>query len=133
MPSDLGRSESLEAALGWAAGEPASGRSRLSTWIRYERIWEVVADIPAGRVATYGDLARMAGLTNGARQAGRAMRHCPPELELPWHRVVAAGGRIALEGERGREQRRRLERESVPFAGARVRLDLCRWEAAGGP
>ncbi len=70
----------------------------------------------------------MAGMAGGARQAGRAMRLCPPELALPWHRVLAAGGRIALPGERGREQRRRLERESVPFAGARVRLEQCRWE-----
>ena len=91
----------------------------------------MVAAIPRGRVATYGDVARMAGLPSGARQAGRAMRCCPPELALPWHRVVAADGRIALPGEHGREQRCRLEWESVPFAGSKVRLERCRWEPAG--
>lgn len=74
----------------------------------------------------------MAGIAGGARQAGRAMRLCPHDLALPWHRVLAAGGRIALPGERGSEQRRRLERESVPFAGAKVRLERCRWEPETG-
>lgn len=111
-----------------AAGALLTGQAAGSAWIRYQEIWSVVARIPRGQVATYGDLARLAGIPGRARQAGRAMRSCPPELALPWHRVVAAGGRIALPGERGRQQRRRLERENVPFAGARVRLERCRWE-----
>ena len=112
------------------ASDPLAPRPERSTLIRYQEIWAVVARIPPGKVATYGDIARMAGIHGGARQAGRAMRYCPPELALPWHRVIAAGGRIALTGEHGREQRRRLEFENVPFAGARVRLDRCRWELA---
>ena len=124
----------LEAALDLSSErERSAGRPPLATLIRYEQIWAVVSQIPTGRVATYGDIARMAGIPGGARQAGRAMRFCPPELALPWHRVVAAGGRIALSGEHGREQRRRLERENVPFAGARVRLDRCRWDSADPP
>ncbi|MDE0108540.1 MAG: MGMT family protein [Bryobacterales bacterium] len=111
-----------------AVGALLGGRTVGPAWIRYQEVWSVVAQIPRGRVATYGDVARMAGIAGGARQAGRAMRLCPPELALPWHRVLAAGGRIALSGERAREQRRRLERENVPFAGARVRLERCRWE-----
>ena len=95
---------------------------------RRERIWDLVARIPPGRVATYGDIALAAGLPRGARQVGLALRSCPAQLELPWHRVLAAGGRIALPGNRGQEQRLRLEYEGVPFAGARVRLELCRWE-----
>ena len=87
-----------------------------------------MARIPPGRVATYGDIALAAGLPRGARQVGRALHACPAQRELPWHRVLAAGGRIALPGDRGQEQRLRLKYEGVPFAGARVRLDLCRWE-----
>ena len=102
------------------------GASEMS--VRRERIWEIVARIPRGKVATYGDVARAAGLQRGARQVGRAMRCCPPQLGLPWHRVLAAGGRIALPGQHGLEQRLRLQYEDVPFRGARVRLDLCRWE-----
>lgn len=112
------------------ASDPLAPPPRRSTLIRYEEIWAVVARIPAGRVATYGDVARIAGIPGGARQAGRAMRFCPPELALPWHRVIAAGGRIALTGEHGREQRRRLESENVPFAGAKVCLDRCHWQLA---
>ena len=59
------------------------------------------------------------------------MRACPQQLGLPWHRVVAAGGRIALPGDRGLEQRLRLEYEDVPFAGSRVALDQCRWQIPG--
>lgn len=97
--------------------------------IRRDRIWEIVARIPPGKVSTYGEIARAAGIPRGARQVGRALRACPAQLGLPWHRVLAAGGRIALPGDRGQEQRLRLEYENVPFAGSRVRLDLCRWEA----
>lgn len=93
-----------------------------------ERVWRIVDRIPRGKVMTYGDIARAAGLPRGARQVGRAMRDCPPQLELPWHRVLASGGRIALPGEKGREQRLRLELEEVPFSGARVLLEQCRWQ-----
>ncbi len=95
---------------------------------RHRRIWDVVAGIPRGRVATYGDVARAAGLVRGARQVGTALRQCPPQLGLPWHRVLAAGGRIALAGSSAIEQRLRLEQEDVPFSGSRVRMDLCGWE-----
>lgn len=98
------------------------------TALRYERIWAVVACVPPGRVVTYGDVARAAGLPRGARQVARALQACPWDRDLPWHRVVAAGGRIALPGERGRRQRRLLELEKVPFAAARVALERCRWE-----
>ena len=94
---------------------------------RSMRIWQAVERVPLGRVATYGDIARAAGIPRGARQVGRAMRDCPAHLELPWHRVLAAGGRIALAGKQGREQRLRLVREGVPFSGANVRLNACRW------
>ena len=94
-----------------------------------ERVWRIVDRIPRGKVSTYGDIARAVGLPHGARQVGRAMRDCPPQLELPWHRVLASGGRIVLTGERGREQRLRLELEDVPFSGSRVLLEQCRWQS----
>ena len=93
-----------------------------------EHIWQLVAQIPPGRVMTYGDIARAVGLRRGARHVGWAMRRCPAQLDLPWHRVLAAGGRIALSGDRGEEQRLRLQYENIPFAGKRVRLERCRWK-----
>lgn len=84
-----------------------------------DRILRTISRIPRGKVSTYGAVARAAGLPRGARQVVRALRHA---YDLPWQRVVAAGGRIALPGERGLEQRFRLEAEGVKFSGKRVRL-----------
>jgi len=83
------------------------------------RIRAAILKIPRGKVSTYGAIARAAGYPGAARQVVRALRQ---SLGLPWHRVVAAGGRIALPGESGLEQRFRLEAEGVRFSGKRVRM-----------
>jgi methylated-DNA-protein-cysteine methyltransferase-like protein len=87
-----------------------------------EAIWHVVCAIPRGRVSTYGAVARAAGLPGRARQAGFALRVAPDELNVPWHRVVGAGGRIVfLAGSRsGAEQARRLRAEGVRVAAGRI-------------
>lgn len=90
---------------------------------RLAGIWNIVRRIPRGKVATYGDVARAAGPRCTARQVGWALRQASPGLRLPWHRVLAAGGRIALPGASGLEQRWRLEAEGVTFVGRRVRMD----------
>ena len=82
---------------------------------------EVIARVPRGKVITYGQVAEQAGFPGAARQAVWSLRGA---RGLPWHRVVAAGGRIALPGIQGQEQRLRLESEGVTFRGARVRMDL---------
>lgn len=94
-----------------------------------ERVWQVVALIPAGRVSTYGDVASMAGLPRGARKVGRILSHLPDGTQLPWHRVVNASGRISLPGGSPgyREQRRRLESEGVLFIKGRLSLSRYRW------
>jgi methylated-DNA-protein-cysteine methyltransferase-like protein len=87
-----------------------------------QAIWHVVCAIPRGQVATYGTVARAAGLPGRARQAGFALRVAPAELNLPWHRVVGAGGRIAFPGatRQHKEQARRLRAEGVPVKNGRV-------------
>jgi methylated-DNA-protein-cysteine methyltransferase-like protein len=87
-----------------------------------QAIWHVVCSIPRGRVSTYGAVARAAGLPGRARQAGFALRVAPADLNLPWHRVVAAGGRIAFPAasRQHREQARRLRAEGVPVRDGRV-------------
>jgi methylated-DNA-protein-cysteine methyltransferase-like protein len=92
---------------------------------RLERVWAQVRRVPKGSVATYGDIAELAGCT--ARQVGSALRHSPPGLRLPWHRILAAGGRIALPGDSGLTQRLKLEQEGVAFRGRKVDLKACRW------
>ena len=87
-----------------------------------QAIWHVVCTIPRGRVSTYGAVARAAGLPGRARQAGFALRVAPTELNLPWHRVVGAGGRIAFPAasRAHREQVRRLRAEGVAVHAGRV-------------
>jgi len=86
----------------------------------FARVHAVVRRIPRGRVMTYGDVAAAAGYPGAARQVVWAMRG---GHGLPWHRVVAAGGRIALPGDAGVEQRLRLAAEGVKFRGQRVAVE----------
>ena len=83
----------------------------------HERIYEVVGRIPSGRVATYGQVAREAGLPGQARLVGYALHVLPDDLDIPWHRVVNASGGISLDREfgAGRLQRNLLEAEGVTF------------------
>lgn len=89
----------------------------------FARMRAVVRRIPKGKVATYGDVARVAGFPTGARQAAWCLKGAGPEL--PWHRVLGHGGRILLRGENGVEQWQRLEAEGVEVRGLRV--DLARF------
>jgi methylated-DNA-protein-cysteine methyltransferase-like protein len=87
-----------------------------------QAIWDVVAQLPTGRVSTYGDVAREAGLPGRARQAGYALKHMPRGMHLPWHRVVGAGGKIVFppSSRAYREQTRRLRSEGVKIENGRV-------------
>jgi methylated-DNA-protein-cysteine methyltransferase-like protein len=93
----------------------------------FPRIRATILKIPRGKVSTYGAIARAAGYPGAARQVVWALRS---SQGLPWHRVVAAGGRIALPGESGMEQRFRLEAEGVYFSGSRVRMAECEFKFA---
>jgi len=94
-----------------------------------ERIWKEVARIPRGQVASYGGIARRAGLPRRARLVGHALKVAPAGLRLPWHRVVNARGGISFPpgSESYRLQRSRLEREGVRLRKGRV--DLASHEA----
>jgi methylated-DNA-protein-cysteine methyltransferase-like protein len=96
----------------------------------YTRIYRVVRRIPRGRVATYGQVAELAGLPGHARQVGYALHALPPGSTVPWHRVVNASGGVSLRSEAGHdlEQRLRLDAEGVGFtARGRVVLEKYRW------
>jgi methylated-DNA-protein-cysteine methyltransferase related protein len=91
-------------------------------------ILAVVRRIPAGRVATYGQIATLAGFARQPRLAGYALRHAPHDV--PWHRVINAQGRISLRAQSDsvRRQRKLLEVEGVRFDGTgRVELKRYQW------
>lgn len=98
----------------------------------FEAVYAVVRRIPAGRVATYGQVARLLGAPRAARTVGWALHGTPRGARVPCHRVVQAGGRCApgaFTGPPG-EQRRRLEVEGVQFTlDGRIDLDRFRWNA----
>jgi methylated-DNA-protein-cysteine methyltransferase-like protein len=89
----------------------------------FAAVYQAVRAIPRGRVATYGQVARLLGRRRGARAVGWALRALSDAQarRVPWHRVVAAGGRIALRaGPGGLVQERRLRAEGVRLRGGRV-------------
>ena len=95
----------------------------------YQRIWDVVAEIPYGKVATYGQVARIAGLAGHARQVGYALHSTPDGLDIPWHRVINAQGRISFpKGSPSyKRQRELLEAEQIEFINERLDLSAYRW------
>jgi O-6-methylguanine DNA methyltransferase len=84
------------------------------------RVLSVVRAIPAGRVATYGDVAAMAGRPRAARAVGAVMRTCA-DPTAPCHRVIAAGGQIGGFGGSPHLKRQLLAAEGIPVAGRRIR------------
>jgi len=86
----------------------------------WKQLYALVKRIPKGRVTTYGQLALAVRLPGGARAAGRAMAACPRGQAIPWHRVIAAGGRIVIREPFASLQRRLLESEGARIVERRV-------------
>lgn len=93
---------------------------------RISAIYAALAQIPPGRVIAYGQLAKLAGLPNGARQVGRLMCELPGGTQLPWHRVINAQGKISLPIDSASylEQKRRLLSEGVEFTNEKINLRI---------
>lgn len=93
---------------------------------RKEAIYLALAQIPKGKVITYGNLAKLAGMPNGARLAGRLMCELPEGSRLPWHRVINAQGKLSLpvDSDSYREQIRRLEKEGVVINNGKIKLSI---------
>ena len=95
------------------------------------RIYEVIRRVPEGKVATYGQVASLAGLPGHARQVGYALHASRAEDELPWQRIVNAKGEVSPRSDPGYEglQRAMLEAEGVEFnAAGRIDLKRFRWD-----
>ncbi|PSF04639.1 cysteine methyltransferase [Marinobacter fuscus] len=94
-----------------------------------QKIWQVVAAIPEGKVASYGQVAAMAGLGRQARFVGRALGKLPSGHNIPWHRVIRSNGQIAFpEGtETCQLQTEKLRLEGVEVYKGRVSMKVFQW------
>ena len=91
-----------------------------------ENAIKIIGSIPAGRIASYGRVAEMAGNPRGARQVSRLLHSSSGKYQLPWHRVVSADGKISLTGEGGDIQRQLLEAEGIEI-GLNGKIDIDRY------
>ncbi len=96
----------------------------------WKPVYDLVKQIPRGRVLTYGALARALRLRGGARSAGRAMAATPSGRGIPWHRVVGERGRILIREPYASLQKRLLESEGIAIVGFRVNLRQHAWTPA---
>lgn len=88
----------------------------------YQRIWQTVKQIPAGKVASYGQIADLAGLPGRARLVGKALGYAPAELEIPWYRVLRSDRSLAFStgSPAAEQQRQHLLAEGVLVKQNRV-------------
>jgi methylated-DNA-protein-cysteine methyltransferase-like protein len=97
----------------------------------FPRIYDLVRQVPRGKITTYGDVSQLVGQGCDARVVGYAMAACPDDV--PWQRVINAQGKISLKGEAAQKQRMRLEAEGIVFdARGKIDLDRFRWSGPGG-
>ena len=95
-------------------------------------VWKVVGDIPRGHVLTYGEVARLAGMRRAARRVSQAMRRAPRGMNLPWHRVINAQGKISFPQDSSayRRQKDLLEDEGVVFIKGKIDLQRFGYQGA---
>lgn len=94
-----------------------------------EKIWQIVHQIPPGKVASYGQVAKLADLPGYARYVGYAMKKLPAGTKLPWHRVVNSQGRLSFpkDSREYQTQKKRLESEGVVFINGRFPMKKYGW------
>jgi len=92
-------------------------------------IYTIIANIPAGKVASYGQIATLAGYPQNSRLVGRLLKVMPNDSVIPWHRVVNSQGKISFpEGsDKYQQQRQKLLLEGVIFKNNKVNMKLHRW------
>ena len=99
-----------------------------------EKIWQIVYQIPKGKVSSYGQVANLAGLPGYARYVGHVMKNLPKGTKLPWHRVANSQGKLSFEqgSTEYQTQKRRLEAEGVVFVNGRFSLKKYGWNQDAG-
>ncbi len=95
-----------------------------------ERIWQTVIAIPEGKVASYSQIADLAGLPGRARYVSKAMSLAPDTMKLPWYRVLRSDGKLAfpISSKAALLQSNLLSKESVPVLKNRVSMQQHQWQ-----
>lgn len=98
----------------------------------HQSVLKVVCDIPFGHVLTYGEVAKLAGMPKMARRVSQAMRRAPEKMNLPWHRVINAQGKISFPEDSSGWQRQKdlLESEGVVFLKGQINLEVYGYHGA---
>lgn len=93
-------------------------------------IINVIRKVPSGKVATYGQIAKLAGLGRNARQVGYALKSYSGEEEVPWHRIINVKGQISFKQHSRpyKIQKEKLLDEGIEFNGEKISLKQFRWE-----
>ena len=109
---------------------PFAKTSDFDNWVK--AVWQVVAGIPRGHVLTYGEVARLAGMSRSARRVSLAMRRAPRSMKLPWHRVINAQGKISFPQDSTGYQRQKelLQQEGVVFLNGKIDLQRFGYQGA---
>ncbi len=97
---------------------------------KQQRIWSTVEKVPRGKVATYGEIARLSKLPRQARLVGYALHALPHGIQIPWHRIINSKGRISfpVNSDAFKRQKNLLEKEGVNFVKGRVDLKVFGWK-----
>ena len=100
----------------------STNKEATTTNSNQQRIWQVVSQIPEGKVASYGQIAQLAEIPQAARLVGNVLRQLPKGSKLPWHRVVNSQGKISLpkDSPSHKKQKQRLIEEGIIFHNDKI-------------
>ena len=95
-----------------------------------QRIWQTVVLIPTGKVASYGQIADLAGLPGRARLVGKALSQVPDNIKIPWYRVLRSNGQLAFPNgsEQAKLQIGLLQEDNIVVFNNRVKLKDFQWQ-----
>jgi len=102
----------------------------MTAQVNFQRIWQTVALIPAGKVASYGQIGDLAGLPGRARLVGKALGQVPDDMQLPWYRVLRSNGQLAFPNgsEQAKQQTGLLQEDNIVVFNNRVKLNEFKWQ-----
>lgn len=94
-----------------------------------QQIYAIIAEIPKGKVTTYGQIAKMAGMPTYVRQVCFVLRHIPKESKLPCHRIINSQGYLSVKGDTYQRYKLELIAEGIEFNhNDKINLSKCLWQ-----